>query len=168
MECGMFITESEVRLERILSLPIALLAMELARLLLNAVGLGACSTSPRPEISTWKMYFRLLSSISINYYVQVWGWVADHDIDKGSNLNVYNTRGLLCESQGPVWMYGTAMEHSVLYQYNLYGAKNIFMGAIQTETPYYQPSKNTPFATTDKRDPPFCTNDARYPPSFFN
>jgi len=91
------------------------------------------------------------------YMENVWGWVADHDIDQGSQINVYNTRGFLCESQGPMWLYGTAMEHSVLYQYNLHGAKNVFMGAIQTETPYYQPSAKTPFARSDPTDPVYCT-----------
>jgi len=100
----------------------------------------------------------ITSSASL-YLENVWGWTADHDIDGHDQLNVYNTRGLLCESQGPVWMYGTAMEHNVLYQYNLNGAKNIFMGAIQTETPYYQPSTRTPFKTSHPTDPTFCNND---------
>jgi len=95
------------------------------------------------------------------YLENMWGWTADHDIDHGSQINVYNGRGFLCESQGPVWMYGTAMEHNVLFQYSLVGAKNIFMGMIQTETPYYQPSMNTPFMTSDPRDPQFCTGDKR-------
>lgn len=30
---------------------------------------------------------------------------------------------------------GTAVEHHVLYQYQLVNTKNIFMGFIQTETP---------------------------------
>jgi glucan 1,3-beta-glucosidase len=46
--------------------------------------------------------------------------------------------GLRCESQGPVWGYGTAVEHSSLYQYSFVGARNIFLAAIQTETAYYQ------------------------------
>jgi len=100
-----------------------------------------------------------ITSTANVYLENVWGWVADHDIDQGPQINVYNARGLLVESQGPVWMYGTAMEHSVLYQYNLNGAKNVFMGAIQTETPYYQPSANTPFARTAPSDPTFCNND---------
>jgi hypothetical protein len=97
------------------------------------------------------------------YMENVWGWAADHDIDQGAQINVYNTRGMLCESAGPVWLYGTAMEHHVLYQYNFNNAKSVFMGAIQTETPYYQPSANTPFAATrtDPSDPTFCTNDNR-------
>ena len=91
------------------------------------------------------------------YMENVWGWTADHDIDAHSQINVYNSRGFLCESQGPVWLYGTAMEHSVYYQYNFYGAANVMMGMIQTETPYYQPSTKTPFSPNDPRDPKFCT-----------
>jgi len=95
------------------------------------------------------------------YMENVWGWTADHDIDQGAQINVYNTRGFLIQSKGPSWLYGTASEHHVLYQYNLYGASNLFMGAIQTETPYYQPSKYTPFNTSDMTDPTFCTNDPK-------
>lgn len=58
--------------------------------------------------------------------------------------------GILVESQGPTWMYGTASEHNVLYQYQLYGAQNLFMGMIQTESPYFQPkpAPPAPFGTT--------------------
>ncbi|RHZ61961.1 hypothetical protein CDV55_102694 [Aspergillus turcosus] len=41
-------------------------------------------------------------------------------------------------------MYGTASEHNVLYQYQLSGARNIVMGMIQTETPYFQPLPAAP------------------------
>jgi len=102
-----------------------------------------------------------LTSSGNCYMEGVWGWTADHDIDQVNQINVYNSRGFLIESQGPVWLYGTAMEHSVLYQYNLYKAKDIFMGAIQTETPYYQPSAKTPFTNlvSHYADPTnFCTN----------
>jgi glucan 1,3-beta-glucosidase len=78
------------------------------------------------------------------YLENVWGWVADHDLDYGDQINVYSGRGLLSESQGPVWLYGTAIEHSALYEYNFYSSQNIFMGMIQTETPYYQPSTEAP------------------------
>jgi glucan 1,3-beta-glucosidase len=108
-------------------------------------------------------YIALHVTYGANLYMEnVWGWAADHDIDQGSQINVYNYRGLLVESQGPMWLYGTAMEHHVYYQYNFNNAKNIFMGAIQTETPYYQPSKNTPFSPgNDHADPAFCNNDQR-------
>jgi len=95
------------------------------------------------------------------YMENVWGWVADHDIDQTRQINVYNSRGFLCQSQGPTWLYGTAMEHSVLYNYNFNGARNIFLGAIQTETPYFQPSTKTPFKPSDPTDPKYCTTDPK-------
>lgn len=53
--------------------------------------------------------------------------------------------GILIESiQGPIWIYDTISEHTVLYQYMVYGAKNVFMGMIQTESPYYLPNPQAP------------------------
>lgn len=50
-----------------------------------------------------------------------------------------SARGVLIEAnQGPVWMYGTASEHELLYQYSLVGAKNVLLALIQTESPYFQ------------------------------
>eukprot|EP01130_Rhizamoeba_saxonica_P013428 TRINITY_DN5734_c0_g1_i3.p1 TRINITY_DN5734_c0_g1~~TRINITY_DN5734_c0_g1_i3.p1 ORF type:complete len:633 (-),score=128.00 TRINITY_DN5734_c0_g1_i3:1280-3178(-) len=90
------------------------------------------------------------------YMENIWGWTADHDLDDETQINVYNTRGFLSESKGPIWMYGTAMEHNILYQYNFVNSENVVMGLIQTETPYFQPSVNTPFNATDPTDPIFC------------
>lgn len=42
---------------------------------------------------------------------------------------------LIQSKKGPSWFRGTASEHSVLYQYNLVNAKNVYMSIIQTETP---------------------------------
>ncbi len=71
------------------------------------------------------------------YLENNWFWVADHELDRADHgqINVYNGRGVLIESQGPVWMYGTSSEHSQLYNYQLVNAKNVYMSAIQTETP---------------------------------
>jgi hypothetical protein len=110
------------------------------------------------------------------YFENVWAWVADHDNDKvmtnqpdssASQISIYGARGMLIESQGPSWFYGTASEHSVLYNYQLSGAKNIFMGHIQTETPYYQPNPIAPgpfypsIAASFPNDPDFsnCHSD---------
>lgn len=51
-------------------------------------------------------------------------------------------------SQGPTWLWGTSVEHNVLYQYQLSGATNLLMGLIQTESPYYQvePAAPAPFS----------------------
>jgi hypothetical protein len=76
----------------------------------------------------------------------VWAWTADHDLDVKSQdqIDVFSARGILVESHGPTWMYGTASEHNVLYQYQLSGAQKIVMGMIQTETPYFQPLPAAP------------------------
>lgn len=48
-----------------------------------------------------------------------------------------------------MWMYGTAMEHNVFYQYLIHNAGSVFMGMIQTEGPYYQstPAAPAPFGS---------------------
>lgn len=97
------------------------------------------------------------------YLENNWFWVADHELDLADHaqINVYNGRGVLIESaNGPVWMYGTASEHSQLYNYQLSGAKNVYMGAIQTETPYMQ---SNPSALT-----PFTPNPTFHDPTFGN
>lgn len=65
-----------------------------------------------------------------------WGWVADHELDfvDHNQINIYNGRGILVESQGPVWLYGSAFEHSMLYNFQVANAKEIYMGIIQSET----------------------------------
>jgi hypothetical protein len=47
-------------------------------------------------------------------------------------------RGVLIESKGPSWVYATSNEHSSLYQWQLAGAENIYLGMIQSETAYYE------------------------------
>ncbi|KAF3801934.1 putative glucan endo-1 3-beta-glucosidase [Colletotrichum gloeosporioides] len=83
---------------------------------------------------------------SSGYLENVWMWVADHDMEDADQIqiNVYAARGILIESQGPTWLWGTAAEHAVLYQYQLSGAKNVVMGLIQTEAPYFQSSPKAP------------------------
>lgn len=63
--------------------------------------------------------------------------------------SIYNARGFLIESQAATWLYGTASEHSVYYQYNFNGAKKLFAGMIQTESPYYQPTPQPPYPFKD-------------------
>ncbi|KAF7359322.1 Glucan 1,3-beta-glucosidase [Mycena sanguinolenta] len=101
-----------------------------------------------------------LTASSTAYLEGTWVWLADHDMDGTGNpmISLYSGRGILSESAGPVWMIGTAAEHHALYQYNLQGAQNHYMGLIQTETPYYQP---TPAAPS-----PFSVNSTFKDPSF--
>ncbi|WFC98788.1 hypothetical protein MYAM1_001520 [Malassezia yamatoensis] len=75
------------------------------------------------------------------YFQNVWIWTADHclDHDAPEQINVLSTRGILIQAEsGPVWMYGTASEHQLLYQYSLVNAQNVLLAMIQTESPYFQ------------------------------
>ena len=101
------------------------------------------------------------------YIENSWAWTADHELDLQDHgqVSIYTGRGILIEGNGPVWLYGTASEHSQLYNYQVSNASNIFMGLIQTETPYYQSNPNslTPFTPQQSwADPDFssCTTDA--------
>ncbi|PNP39417.1 hypothetical protein TGAMA5MH_08623 [Trichoderma gamsii] len=99
-----------------------------------------------------------LTPNSSGYFENIWAWVADHDLDNPNNafayetsdgvpqnvqtqIGVYAGRGILIESQGPVWFWGSSSEHSELYNYQLAHASNIFLSHMQTETPYYQPEQ---------------------------
>ncbi|KAI3333006.1 pectate lyase superfamily protein-domain-containing protein [Ustulina deusta] len=78
---------------------------------------------------------------SSGYFDNVWVWVADHDLDNPLNAEAYNNpEGI--PLNGPTWLYGTSGEHTQMYQYQLQNASNIFLGHMQTETPYYQPNPN--------------------------
>ena len=65
-----------------------------------------------------------------------WLWVADHDLEDPNftQVTIHAGRGILIESQKPTWLWGTAMEHSMLYNYQVANARNVFMSSIQTET----------------------------------
>jgi hypothetical protein len=87
------------------------------------------------------------------YFENVWAWVSDHDNDESiydqpdsssTQISIFGARGMLIESEGPSWFYGGGSEHSVLYNYLLSGAKSIYLGHIQTESPYYQPNPRPP------------------------
>ncbi|KAJ6553926.1 glycoside hydrolase family 55 protein [Mycena vulgaris] len=82
-----------------------------------------------------------LTRDSTAYLEGMWVWLADHTLDEdgASQLTIFSGRGILSESQGPVWRIGTASEHFMLYQYQLLNARDHYMGLIQTETPYFQP-----------------------------
>ena len=102
------------------------------------------------------------------YLENNWAWVADHELDLSDHnqINIYNGRGILVESQGPVWMYGTSSEHSQLYNFEFANAQNVYAGVLQSETPYMQSNPtalNGGFQPSDTYfDPDFstCNGDA--------
>lgn len=110
------------------------------------------------------MLVHLTKSANGVYLENTWLWTADHEVEEDPNqtqITVFTGRGLLIESTtGPTWLYGTAVEHNVMYQYQLSNTANVFAGLIQTETPYYQanPPAPAPFVTnTVYNDPNFAT-----------
>ncbi|OJJ45637.1 hypothetical protein ASPZODRAFT_68840 [Penicilliopsis zonata CBS 506.65] len=119
------------------------------------------TTTPNPDCIAAFLMFHLTANASA-YVENAWFWTADHELDLSdhSQIDVYTGRGVLVESTNAVWLYGTAAEHNQLYNYQVSGAKNVFMGLIQTETPYYQsnPDALTPFTPqTSWADPDFST-----------
>ncbi|KAB8225907.1 pectin lyase-like protein [Aspergillus novoparasiticus] len=117
------------------------------------------SSGVNTDCKAASLLLHITSDASV-YLENVWAWVADHDLDvfEQTQIDVYSGRGILIESQGPVWLYGTASEHSVLYQYQLSGAKDVMMGMIQTESPYFQPVPQAPAPFT----PGLFPNDPRF------
>lgn len=106
------------------------------------------------------LLFHATKASSGVYLENTWFWVADHELDLSDHgqIDIYNGRGVLIESAGPAWLWGTSSEHSVLYNYQVNGAKAVFMGMIQSETPYFQsnPVAPTPFTPqTAYSDPDF-------------
>ncbi|KAI1109759.1 glycoside hydrolase family 55 protein [Nemania sp. NC0429] len=99
-----------------------------------------------------------LTSSGSGYFENMWLWGSDHIIDD-VNLNdanntldqntIYVARGFLVESVEATWLYGTASEHAVFYQYNFHKAENIFAGLLQTESAYFQPSPAPPAPFAD-------------------
>ncbi|KAK1758033.1 pectate lyase superfamily protein-domain-containing protein [Echria macrotheca] len=102
------------------------------------------------------------------YMENNWLWVADHDIEdlNMTRISVYAGRGMLIEGS-QIWLVGSAVEHHTLYQYQLVNASDIWMGQIQSETPYYQPNPPAPYPFSNRNmqywDPDFAV-DCLYDP----
>jgi hypothetical protein len=127
----------------------------------NTCGKNPNVTAPaNPSCEGAFLLLHVTSQATI-YLENNWFWVADHELDLGDHdqVSIFNGRGVLVASEeGPVWMYGTSAEHSVLYNYQIANASNVYMALIQTETPYFQ---SNPDATT-----PFTTNATYFDPVF--
>ena len=74
---------------------------------------------PNPNCEVAFLLFHV-TSVGAVYVENCWFWVSDHELDlkDHSQINIYNGRGVLIENTpGPVWLWGTASEHNVLYNY---------------------------------------------------
>jgi hypothetical protein len=133
-----------------------------------------CPTTPsqsnfaNPACIAGYMSMHITPSARNLYMENNWIWVADHDIDdwNSTQISVFVARGLLVEGSR-IWLVGSSVEHHTLYQYQLLNASDVWMGQIQTETPYYQPNPPAPYPETQLNtaleDPDFaadCRPDA--------
>ncbi|PKX93882.1 exo-beta-1,3-glucanase Exg0 [Aspergillus novofumigatus IBT 16806] len=83
------------------------------------------TTTPNPECIGAFLLLHITEQASA-YIENSWFWTADHELDLADHnqINIYNGRGVLVESNGPVWLYGTASEHHQLYNYQVANAQN--------------------------------------------
>ncbi|KAF2748004.1 glycoside hydrolase family 55 protein [Sporormia fimetaria CBS 119925] len=85
----------------------------------------------------------ITKSASGVYMENNWFWTADHDLDDVANnstrISIFAGRGMLAEGSN-IMLWGNGVEHHTLYQYQFAGARDVFAGFIQTETPYMQPA----------------------------
>lgn len=125
------------------------------------------TNTPNPKCIGAFMLLHITEKASV-YLENIWAWTADHELDlqDHSQIDIYTGRGIFVESKGPVWLYGTSSEHNQLYNYQVANAQNVFMGFIQSETPYYQSNPNAMVPFTPQKeawnDPDFsaCTTNA--------
>ncbi|TPX11053.1 uncharacterized protein E0L32_007914 [Thyridium curvatum] len=115
--------------------------------------LAECAKTPQldghvdPKCIAAYTSMHITRSATSLYMENCWLWTADHDIEDYDNrqISVFAGRGLLVESRrGRIWLVGTGVEHHALYQYQLVDTQDVWMGQIQTETPYYQPNPPAP------------------------
>jgi glucan 1,3-beta-glucosidase len=100
-------------------------------------GLDKCAAGTADFASCSAAFLSLhLTKTSSAYFEGLWQWIADHAVEdpNQNQTSVFAGRGILSESQGPVWLIGTASEHAGIYQYSLVNARNHYMGLIQTES----------------------------------
>lgn len=123
--------------------------------LLADLTLSVLADSPGAQLVDWygsagsavfDVHFRLYNAAygqwhfrpgSSAYVENSWGWTADHNIDSGAELAVQCARGWTIRGDG-IQLYGTAVEHNSLYNYNFSGANDVVTAMMQTETPYWQ------------------------------
>ncbi|KAI1457217.1 glycoside hydrolase family 55 protein [Annulohypoxylon moriforme] len=127
------------------------------------------TTTATPECMGVFMMLHITQTAS-TYIENCWFWVSDHELDltDHSQINIFSGRGVLIESQKPVWLWGTASEHSILYNYQVSNAQNVFLGLAQSETAYFQGNPAAPVGTTVLEgfiDPDFDTSCAGSPNS---
>lgn len=70
-----------------------------------------------------------------------------------NQISVDGARGMLIESQGPSWFYGTGSEHSVMYNYQLNNAKNLNTALLMSQYLLIRKYNADLYGTYPNRDP---------------
>ncbi|EFQ32592.1 glucan 1,3-beta-glucosidase [Colletotrichum graminicola M1.001] len=142
--------------------------------------LAQCPTTPEVTITADTvdanciaafMSMHMTKSSSNLFMENCWLWVADHDLEDPNytQVTIYAGRGLLVEStNGRIWLSASGSEHHTLYQYQLVNTRDVYMGQVQSETPYYQPNPvaSIPFPRVEGyHDPDFEADCRDHDPS---
>lgn len=122
---------------------------------------GFPTTKPDNKCKGVFLMFHATKQANNVYLENDWFWVADHDLDtqNQTQVSIYSARGALFNNKGATWAWGSASEHSTMYNYQLDGVEAFFGGFMQSETPYYQPAPLAPqpFTPNAQWDDPFFT-----------
>ncbi|CZT23764.1 related to glucan 1,3-beta-glucosidase [Ramularia collo-cygni] len=107
---------------------------------------GWPTTQPTPQCQGVFLMFHSTEKSGNFILENSWFWVADHDLEVNNQtqISIFSARGCLIQSQGAVWLWGSASEHSMIYNYQFDSVKAVFGGFMQTETPYFQPNPLVP------------------------
>lgn len=82
-----------------------------------------------------------LAPSSSAYIENVWNWVADHGTEgEQGGSHIAGKGGVLVQATRGTWLYALGSEHWWLYQLNLFGASNVAISLLQSETNYDQGS----------------------------
>lgn len=90
----------------------------------------------RPECFCAFLLMHVTTTARNSIFSNQWFWVSDHelDLDGKDQIDIYNGRGILIETHGPIWFYGSSSEHSMLYNYQIANAKDVYLSMMQSET----------------------------------
>ena len=98
----------------------------------------------------WDVHFRMYNGVKQllevsetggGYIENMWGWVADHEIDGNHPITVHSAEGIEIRTASAgvsLAMVGTAFEHSADYQYRVTNASHVAFVYPQSETAYWQ------------------------------
>ena len=102
-----------------------------------------------------------LTASSSSYWEHTWAWSGDMDLDGGGSTPLASPAGgFLIEARGPgTWMLGLGAEHHELYQVNIHGARDVFVGLMEAETSHWQGNGTTYYPPAPWSSAPLWPSD---------